>query len=281
MQPRPGSVGDVIRLLLTPRWLGALALAAVFCVVCIGLGRWQYGRYEVRSAAADLVNRHYTSEPVPLDSVLPAGRDLGEDAVWTRIRVEGTYLGRDQLYVRNRPQHVVYGYEVLVPLRLADGTALLVNRGWVPNAERADILPDVPPAPLGPVEVTGWLRRGEPDLGRDLPKGQLASIDVAGAAAQTGLRLRGGYLVLDSERTPSSRVSGDAPERPKPLLPPDTDTGPHFAYALQWWAASLVGFVMVWVFARRELRDREVLAGRAPARPPKPKKVRIWDEEDA
>lgn len=271
----------MIRLLLTPRWLGALGLAAVFCLVCIGLGRWQYGRYEERSAAAELVNRHYTGEPVPLDSVLPPGRELAQDAVWSRVRVDGTYLGEQQLYVRNRPQNVVYGYEVLVPLRLGDGTSLMVNRGWVQNADRADILPGVPPAPLGPVEVTGWLRRGEPDLGRDPPKGQLASIDLAGAAAQTGLRLRGGYLVMDAERTPSSRVTGVAPQRPKPLLPPETGTGPHFAYALQWWMASAVGFVLVWVFARREFRDAEVLAGRARMRPPKPKKVRIWDEEDA
>lgn len=269
----------MIRLLLTPRWLGALALATVFAAVCLGLGRWQYGRYVERSAAADLVSRHYTAEPVPLDSVLPAGAELARDAVWTRIRASGSYLPQEQLYVRNRPQNVVYGYEVLVPLRLDDGSALLVNRGWVPNAERADILPEVPPAPTGPVEVTGWLRRSEPDLRRDLPQGQLASIDIADAAEQTGLDLRGGYLVLEAERTPADAVSGQAPQRPRALLPPESGTGPHFAYALQWWAASLVGFVMVWVFARRELRDREILAGRAPA--PQPKKVRIWEEEDA
>ncbi len=271
----------MIRLLLTPRWLGALALATVFGLVCVWLGQWQYGRHEERSAAAALVNRHYEGEPVALEGVLPANRELAEDDVWTKVAVTGEYERRHQLFVRNRPQNVVYGYEVLVPLRLADGTALLVDRGWVQNAERADILPDVPPAPDGPVEVTGWLRRSEPDLGRDLPHGQLPSIDIADAAGQTGLTLRGGYLVLESEVTPASRVSGVAPDRPKPLLPPDTATGPHFAYALQWWTASLAGFVIVGVFARRELHDQRVLAGIAPIRPPKPKKVRIWDEEDA
>ncbi|MBK7723327.1 MAG: SURF1 family protein [Austwickia sp.] len=270
----------MIRLLLTRRWLGALALATVFAAVCVGLGRWQYGRHEERSADVALVQRHYTAESVSLDSVLPVGATLSEQAIWTRTRVVGTYLPHHQLFVRNRPQNVVYGYEVLVPLQLADGSALLVDRGWVKNAERADILPEVPAAPAGPVEVTGWLRRSEPDLERDLPRGQLASIHVDGAAAQTGLPLRGGYLILDQERP----ESGATPPRPKPLLPPEADTGPHFAYALQWWLASLVGYVMVGVYARRELRDQQLLEGILAGRPApatRPKKVRIWDEEDA
>lgn len=271
----------MLRLLLTPRWLGALALAAGFALVCFWLGQWQYGRYVERSAAVDLVERHYHGEPAPLDSVLPSGQELSDDAGWSRVQVTGVYDAQHQLYVRNRPQNIVYGYEILVPLRLSDGTALLVDRGWVPNAERADILPDVPPAPMGSVEVTGWLRPSEPDLGRDLPAGQLASIDVPQAAAHTGLRLRSAYLVLDAEETPHSRTLGQAPPRPAPLLPPETGTGPHFAYALQWWSGGLAGFILVWVFARRELRDQRIRQGLLPVAPARTKKVRIWDEEDA
>lgn len=258
-----------MRLLLTPRWLGALALAAVFAVVCVGLGRWQYGRYEGRSAAADLVDRHYAAAPVALDTVLPAGRELPEDAVWTRVTARGTYLPAQTLWVRNRPQNVVYGFEVLVPLKLDDGTSLLVDRGWAPNAERAELLPQVPPAPTGTVHVTGWLRRGEPNLNRDIPPPQIASIALDEAAADTRLTLRQGYLILDTLDTLDAEktASGATPDRPKPLLPPDTSTGPHFAYALQWWAASLVGFVVVFVFARRDVRDAQILAVQRPAAP--------------
>ncbi|MCA0435436.1 MAG: SURF1 family protein [Austwickia sp.] len=265
-----------MRTLLTRRWLAAFAAATAFFVVCLFLGRWQWGRHEDRSAYAAAVTRNYDAAPVPLDRVLPAGAPLAEDRLWTRVTATGSYDRGAQQLVRNRPQNVVYGYEVIVPLRLPDGTALLVDRGWVRNAETATTLPDVPPAPSGPVTVTGWLRQGEDSLDRTLPSGQLASINLDEAAQATGTTPRRAYLVLQSE----DDGSGTSPPRPAALLPPDTDTGPHFAYALQWWGGSVVGFVITIVYLRRELHDRAVLEGRAQLKERRPKKQRIWDEED-
>lgn len=272
-----------MRLLLTRRWLGMLALAALFAGTCVFLGRWQWSRYLEADARATAVETNYRAAPRPLDDVLPReAHGLADPAVWSRVVADGRYDSATQLLVRNRPQNVVFGYEVLVPLLLPDGTALLVDRGWVPNAERADVLPEVASAPGGSVKVTGWLRQGEPDLDRSLPPGQLASIDLTEASHRTGHPLRAAYLVMESETTGPDQL---APERPKPLLPPETGTGPHFAYALQWWTAAPVGFVIAFVFLRREYREG---AGRAapeggPARAaaPVPEKRRwIWDEED-
>lgn len=266
------------RTLLQRRWLAALAVAAAFFVLCLFLGRWQWGRHLDRSAYAEAVTRNYAAPAVPLDQVLPAADALPGDRVWSRVSATGTYDAAATQFVRNRPQNVTYGYEVLVPLRLNDGTSLMVDRGWVKNAETATTLPQVPAPPLGEVEITGWLRQPESDLGRDLPQGQLASIDLDEAARRTGLELRGGgYLVLQGE----DDGSGTEPPRPAPLLPPDTGTGPHLAYALQWWAGSLVGFVIVIVYARREHRDALISAGQLRPAAPRPKKKRIWDEEDA
>ena len=273
----------MLRILLTRRWLGALAAATVFCIVCLLLGRWQWGRHVDRSAAARAVEQHYSAPAVPLDAALPPGATLPDDQVWTRITATGTYERDDRLMVRNRPQNVTYGYEVLLPLRLSDGTALLVDRGWVKNGPTAEILPDVSDAPTGNVTVTGWLRQGEASLERNPPAGQLASINLDEAERATGQRLRGAYLVLQKEVD----GSGHEPARPEPLLSPDTDTGPHFAYALQWWTGSLVGFVIVGVYLRREVRETQARrAGHAAAdgtpaaAPARPKRVRIWDEED-
>lgn len=263
----------MLRVLAKPRWLGALALAAVFASAAFFLGRWQWGRYEERAARADRITAHYDAAPVPLAEVAGA-QPLPRELEWTRVRATGRYAAQDQLLVRNRPLQGTYGYEVVVPLVLADGSAVLVDRGWVPNAPRADVAPTVPAVPAGPVEVTGWLRPSERSLDRQLPAGQLASVNLAEAAAQTGTRLVGGYLVLESE----DAGTGAVPPRPEPLERPDTDLGSHQAYALQWWGSMPVGFVLVFLGARREHLDAG--GGRPGPRSARPKKVRVWDEED-
>ncbi|QDO88818.1 SURF1 family protein [Ornithinimicrobium ciconiae] len=269
----------MLRTLLTRRWLVALALAVLFAVVAVLLGNWQHSRHEEKVAARDRVEAHYDATPVPLETVLQDG-PLDPDQEWTRVSARGSYVPAEQLFVRNRPLNKTYGYEIVVPLETASGT-LVVNRGWAPNAENAATLPQVPPAPEGPVEVTGWLRPGEADLGRDLPEGQLASINLGDAAAQWQRPVLGAYLILETEQYADR--PGVTIERPVPLEAPRTELGSHFAYTLQWWLTAPVGLILVLVMARREWHDslaEGATVGERTARPPKPKKVRIWDEED-
>lgn len=277
----------MLRVLVSRRWLGALAAAAVFATAAFFLGRWQWHRYEAKAANAHRVHAHYGAAPAPLTDVLGSSpAPLAEE--WTRVSAHGTYAADETLLVRNRPLDGTYGYEVLVPLVLGDGSAVLVDRGWVPNARNAETAPQVPPAPSGEVSLTGWVRPSEPSLDRHLPAGQVASISVADAGRQVDQPLRGGYVVLQAEQ-------GDPP-RPAPLEKPDTDLGPHQAYAFQWWAGMVAAFGLVFLGARREYLDGAAAVAErgsavgadggagAPAGPrgpkPKPKKVRIWDEED-
>lgn len=260
---------DVLR---QPRWLLYLVLAVVFGVITALLGMWQYDRHQDRVERRDVIEANYFGEPQPLAEVLERGTTLAPGDQWSRVVVSGVYAAEDQHLVRNRPYQRVFGYEVLVPLVLDDGQVLTVDRGWVQNAPTASEIPDVPAPPPGQVQVQGWLRPSEPDLGRDLPAGQLASIDLPRLSAAIDEPLVGAYLVLESE-TPAPA------ERPAALEPPDTGLRSHFAYALQWWMTVPVGLILVLVMARREAQDR---AGLAPDRtaPTRPKKVRIWDEED-
>jgi len=275
----------VLRVLISRRWLGALAAAVGFAVAAFFLGQWQWHRYEAKAARADRITSHYSARPQPLSDVLgPTPMPLSRE--WTRVTAAGTYAADRTLLVRNRPYKGTYGYEVLVPLTTRDGSTVVVDRGWVVNAKTAESAPSVPAAPTQPVTITGWLRRSEPSLGKSLPKGQLASINLGEASRQVGTPVLGAYLVLEVERLPD----GTAPPRPTALEAPDTDLGPHQAYAFQWWMGMVGGFVLVWFGARREYREgleEAVGAGTgAPAgtgtraRPPKRKRTRIWDEED-
>ncbi|MGB3828513.1 MAG: SURF1 family protein [Ornithinimicrobium sp.] len=276
----------MISVLTRPRWLLYLALAAIFAVAAVLLGQWQYGRHEAKVDRRDTIEANYGADPVPLTAVLGGPGDTFEaEDDWTRVDVTGRYRTEDQLLVRNRPYRSVFGYEVLVPFEvdgLGSGAGdLLVDRGWVENARNAATLPDVPAPPTGEVTITGWLRPSEEDLGRDLPAGQVASINLAVAEEASGDTLLGAYLELESE------VGGSPVQtRPAQADPPDTGLGVNFAYALQWWIFSPIGIVLVVLMARREARDEADGDPNTPGRPRQvqatvaTKKKRIWDDED-
>lgn len=242
----------------------------MYAVLAYQLGHWQYGRHEAKVQRNALLDAHYRADPVPVGDVLgdePVDR-AEED--WTRVTATGEYSGQ-QLLVRNRPNNNVFGYEVLAPLQLDDGRTVVVDRGWVANSEQgASVRPDVPDAPVGYVTVVGWVRPLETTQRKTLPDGQVASISLPDVERAWGRDVLDGYVVLGSERL----ADGSTPPRPDPLERPDRSLGPHQAYAFQWWLSMPVGLLLIWLGIRRELRDED------PDRPVKPKKVRIWDEED-
>ena len=274
----------MLRVVISRRWLTALAVAALFAAACVYLGRWQWARHEDKVARAERINSHYFASPVPLAEVMPRpDATLPRSEEWSLVSATGRYAATSLMLVRNRPNNGVFGYEVVVPLELADGTSLLVDRGWIPNGPSAAEPSTVPATPVGDVTVTGWLRLGEPSLKRQMPAGRLASINLAEARAQTGASLYGAYLIMRAEVGPP----GEQIVRPQALEKPDTGEGPHLAYALQWWFAAPVGFALILVGVRREhlegTEPTEQPRGGAPvpSTPRKAKKTRIWDEEDS
>ena len=267
-----GYRGWVFRRLVTPRWLGALVLAALFAVACYHLGWWQYDRHLAKAERNERLDEHYRGEAVPLGEVLtPSGLAVQDE--WRRVTVTGTYEA-GPVFVRGRSLDGEAGLEVLWGLRPdAGGPAVVVNRGFVrPSDQGASVRPSVPPAPDGEVTVTGWARRGEASRGKEAAAGTVASINLPEVADQMALTdVLPDYVLLDSERT----ADGTTPQRPQPLGEPDRSLGTHLAYAYQWWMTMALGFVLIWFGIRRELR-----AENPEQYPPKVKKTRIWDEED-
>ncbi|EWT01802.1 hypothetical protein N865_08050 [Intrasporangium oryzae NRRL B-24470] len=269
----------MLRLWLTRRWIIGTLVAIVFAVACFFLGRWQWGRHEEKLTKVTAIAENYGAPPVPLANALSAG-PLTPEREWTHVTVTGTYAAGADLLVRNRTLDQTVGFEVLTPFT-TDGTTLLLDRGWVPNAADAETTPPVDAPATGEVTVTGWLRTGEPSLGRDLPPPQLASISVADARVQRpAVGPADVYVVVGAQSPAPARG-----EHPLALLPrPEEGLGPHQAYAYQWWLTMPAGLVFVVWAMRRELAAGAETGGpegreAMPAR--KPKKVRIWDEEDA
>jgi cytochrome oxidase assembly protein ShyY1 len=276
----------VLRLWLTRRWLLGTVVAVLFGVACFYAGLWQWQRHVEQRTKVEAIAANYDAAPVPLSGLEPLG-PLGLEQQWTRVTLAGTYAAGRDLLVRNRTLEQTVGFEVLTPFA-TDGRTILVDRGWVPNAQDAETAPPADPPPTGEVALTGWLRTGEPQLGRDLPPPQLASISIADSRAlRPELSPDDVYLVLGAEQ-PLAAV-GAHPVMPLPR--PEENLGPHQAYAYQWWLFMPGGLVFIVLVMRRELaagRDAGVAGGGGSGdemagerRPVKAKKVRIWDEEDA
>lgn len=259
----------MLRILTSRKWLVALLLSALYSVLAYNLGGWQWHRHQDKSTKADAINEHYSAPARPLADVVDE-LPPGPQTEWTRVTMTGTYEADTELFVRNRPMHQTNGYEVLVPFDTDAGT-ILIDRGWVAYGNTAQEIPDVPAAPAGQVEVTGWVRASHEPRDHHLPAGQLASLNVDEAQKQVEAPLLPAYVVLESEQAHSD--PGATPPRPEPLEPPSTDLGSHLAYAIQWWMTVPLGFILVFFGVRAEHRQRL-------PRKAKPKKVRIWDEED-
>jgi cytochrome oxidase assembly protein ShyY1 len=288
----------VLRLWLTRRWLLWTLVGVLFGVACFYLGLWQWHRHVEQRTKVEAIAANYDASPVPLAGLEPL-RPLTPQQQWTRVTLTGTYAVGQDLLVRNRTLDQTVGFEVLTPFT-TDGRTLLVDRGWVPNAQDAVTAPPVDPPPAGQVALTGWLRTGEPQLGRDLPPPQLSSISIADSRGlRPELAPADVYVVLGAQQPPAA--TGAHPLR---LLPrPEEDLGPHQAYAYQWWLFMPGGLIFIVVALRRQVAAAGLEGleegdgwpdhedgrgdgrgdGREPVavRPAKAKKVRIWDEEDA
>ena len=82
----------VFKRLVTPRWLGALLLAALFAAACYHLGWWQYDRHLAKAERNERLDEHYRATPVPLSQVLTAPVPIADYDVPQRAD-QDDYLG--------------------------------------------------------------------------------------------------------------------------------------------------------------------------------------------
>ncbi|AOY73871.1 SURF1 family protein (plasmid) [Arthrobacter sp. TES] len=237
------------RFLLSWRWAGFLMMAALFAAACIGLGNWQMDRRNQAVTEIRRVQENYDKPPVPFKDARTYFAVADPEAKWTTVSVTGRYLAQDQRIVRNRPNNSAAGYEVLVPFRLSSGETIAINRGWLPIGNDRPGYPDaVPDPPTGEVAAVIRIKPSEPDLGRDAPEGQLASIDLPHYGRQLDYPLMtGSYGVMASE-SPQPSVA------PQPLAAPAVKEGSNLSYALQWITFGVLAFIGFGYMARQQAR---------------------------
>jgi surfeit locus 1 family protein len=249
----PSGRGSKYRFLISPKWMGFHVLVAVLVVTMINLAFWQLRRHDERRQFNAQVRANANQPIATFDEIEPKLADLSA-LEWRRVRATGTYVSGHQFLVVNRSQNGETGRNVVDALQLPDGSLLLVNRGFVGNADQA------PAVPSGSVEVVGRLRVSEQratgqtaDQGADVLT-EIRRVDIGVLSEQFDATVLPMYV----ERLESSPSDAAVLQ---PIVAPTLDEGPHLSYTIQW-SIFTACVIAGWLLAvRRSIASR---SGRVP-----------------
>jgi surfeit locus 1 family protein len=234
------------------RWWWTTLLVIVAAAVMVRLGLWQVERHQQRQAFIAHVRAMQDAPPLGLGgrTVVPADLISMEYRV---VKVMGTYDFEHQVAIRNQVWTQSWGdemgYALLTPLQLEDGSAVLVERGWIPSKY------DTPDSwrqfdEPGRVTVEGMIRQplSEGEMGSlqdpNLAPGQerldfWIFVNIDRLQQQMPYPLLPVYI----ERAPDEAQQSSPPYSAAPVL--DVSESTHLGYAGQWFlytALLLVGY---------------------------------------
>jgi surfeit locus 1 family protein len=225
----------------------AVAAVLLFCVFMM-LGTWQVQRRAWKLDLIARVDQRVHAPAVPPPPPAEWSQVIAANSEYRHVRVTGTFLNDSETLVQALTV-LGAGDWVLTPLRLQDGSIVMVNRGFVPQERRERAAHGAGAATTG-ATVTGLLRITEPKgafLRRNDPARNLwYSRDVPAIAAARGLSRVAPYFV-DEE------AGGDS-TAPVGGLTVIAFRNTHLVYAITWYGLALMVLVGAWIVVREERR---------------------------
>jgi surfeit locus 1 family protein len=235
--------------LLTP-----IIVTSIAFVILIALGQWQVQRMAWKEGLLDTLNARLAAPPIALPPQ-NAWPSLSQDEFeYRRVSFTAEILAERSALIYThgsslRPDVDEVGFWIFAPARLADGSQVVVNRGFVPERQRAAGV-----VPATPVTITGVARWPEA-RGLFIPDGDRATNtwfardQLAIAAAKQWGEVAPFYV--EQEAPPNA---GGLPRvgRLVPVLP-----NSHLQYALTWFGLALVLVVVFgfWVRSQRQTAE--------------------------
>ncbi len=238
----------VLRRSLLPPIIASMLIA----MACLRLGVWQLGRLEQRRAFNARLAARLAASPAPID-VLPADTAAGH---YRRVVARGVFDYARQVVLTARSSLGSPGVHVLTPLRLADGSVAMVNRGWVYAPDAITINAAKWREHEGDtVLVSGYAETWSGRERASLPDTQRAvrALDSSRVARLVGAPIGPYYLAQTSD-------SVETPDRPVRLGEPVLAEGSHKSYAIQWFSFALVALIGGVLLVREEFLRRRASA---------------------
>jgi len=250
-------------------WICSHIFVAACIIAFISLGFWQLGRLHGRRQVNAMIEARMAAPAVPIQSLVKPGENykIANHRDFRSITVTGHYdtanqmLIRDEQDIDNDP-----GWWLVTPLILPDGSAVAINRGFVPLTlgakglladEENRPLPQYAP-PSGTVTVTGLLFPTQNRSGGPYDPGTghlhtLSRVDLLRWQRQVPYALYPVYVNLVSSHPVQKGTY------PQPVPPPSLGDGPHLNYAGQWFIFAILTAIVYPLLLRRVARNRAVV----------------------
>jgi surfeit locus 1 family protein len=236
-------------------WLSLLVPALLAFAVLIALGTWQIRRKAWKEALIASLTERLDLPAQPLPATADWGKLDRTREEYRRFQFTATFDNDREALVfaapnAFRPDVAGPGYWVFTPARRADGSVVMVDRGFVPDARR-DAKSRLQGQISRPLEITGVLRWPE-DRHWFTPEDEPAhnlwfTRDPAGMAAAKGLDSKSLTLAPFYLEQEAPVPPGGLPQPGKLVVAlPDN----HLQYALTWYglAAALAAVFGAWTF---------------------------------
>lgn len=210
-----------------------LIISGAGLAILIGLGTWQLQRKAWKEDLLQTIEANIAAAPAALPQVPAKERDR-----YRAVTVEGEIEG-NALHVFWVTKDAETGYRIIAPFVTTDGRRVLLDRGFIPAAEKATSLT------IGQATVTGnllWPDEGDwttpaPEVDTNI----LYARDVAYMAERLNTEP---VLIVARSATPEAAVT---PQAVTTAGIPNN----HLQYAITWFSLAFIWAAMTIYFLRR------------------------------
>ncbi len=242
---------NLLKTLFSRRWLGGTLLVLFAMGLFVRLGIWQLDRLDQRRAQNEVLRTVLDAPPLDLAEPLPENIDALENRLATAA---GRYDFAQERVLLLQSWQGRPGVELVTPLLIegVGNTAVLVNRGWVPQAEYEAGELDKYQTETAVVQVEGYLALSQP--GREespaVAPEEIYRMDLAAMAAALPYDLLPVILV----QSPTEEFELEPPLHAAREV--DLSEGPHLSYAWQWFIFCALTGGLYLAFVRRSEQER-------------------------
>ncbi|QXZ11091.1 SURF1 family protein [Comamonas sp. Y33R10-2] len=229
----------------------------------MALGTWQVKRLIWKTQLIERVDLRVHSTPVAAPDQSQWSQINAANYEYLPVQAQGIWLDKQSVLAKALTEAGA-GFWLLTPLQRADGSQILVNRGFTPEKLRSTWLKQISEA--GPstevVTVTGLLRMSETGGGflreNDAANGLWFSRDVAAIAQAQGLSQAAPYFIdlgvpaSNPAHVKASDNNSASNDTLRPGMTVIQFSNSHLVYAFTWYGLAAMVLGAFWLVRKHE-----------------------------